>query len=825
MIINFLQTRNPPILPSLHQRPHNKLTTKDGFQSSFADDLSVLAGFGSKNEETLGQLLFSFFRFYGHEFDYEKLVVSVRSGKHISKVDKKWDTAFNNRLCVEEPFNVSRNLGNTLDEMSFRGLHMELRKAFDLVADGKLEECCEQYEFPVAERRQMDRKPTAKPSIIRITPHNQPHKGGRGGARGNRQNNHHRNGNNNRRASSSGAYEISNGYPPMSAQETWLQQQAQAQLHNDLYTTYAALQLQENNLRTHLYIQSQQYLMAQAAQGQSQSSTYSQSQTRSTAGSSALQPSDNRMRTNSFNQVAPHTAPLQSDRSHYYFPLYNQAVYSGYPNPSTNPSSPLLSSAVPDMRRSIHRSSVTNGSVGPPNSALRSHSQPAARSVPSPLLLQGMGAGNHGLGIYPSPRQVNGIPIPNFMHDENSDFGTETPTDSLANTPPTESAEATTPKELPREYVGWYVQPGPVPNTIRRETAPISSIPTFGEFPRDPSRRRMSTDHLPQAVLNHMKHPPRKSRSPSPLGYDRTYSSGTHSAPLTAVPSQQGASSNNLRVLGNTIPPIVDGSNITAPISIPQWQAAVSEETEAQNVETNTCQSFSTSSGLSLDKEFTDRPTWKETRAEKNLRMPMVVNGSTLGDTEAFPSFSSPPVVNGATNHVLSTANGAPIEQTNGTIGISPGSRIRLTRQIQNGGMSPLDIGVGQDDGLREELPHLSPVYETRTPSPTTNRKFEPSLERKLSAATVKAKESKSEDSRPGSKLGPANGNQMKHSSLDLKPNSHTRNAKSEGNIPGGWQKIPKNKKKGSVPDNKSNGHGQAHGEKVPYNDSERKGG
>ncbi|EHL00696.1 putative Poly(A) RNA polymerase cid11 [Glarea lozoyensis 74030] len=37
-------------------------------------------------------------KFYGHEFDYDKHVVSVRNGKQISKIEKKWHLANNNTL-------------------------------------------------------------------------------------------------------------------------------------------------------------------------------------------------------------------------------------------------------------------------------------------------------------------------------------------------------------------------------------------------------------------------------------------------------------------------------------------------------------------------------------------------------------------------------------------------------------------------------------------------------------------------------------------------------------------------------------------------------
>jgi len=60
MAINFLQTRDPPILPSLHKLPHRPRMS-NGIDVGFFDDISKLRDFGSKNEETLGGLLYAFF--------------------------------------------------------------------------------------------------------------------------------------------------------------------------------------------------------------------------------------------------------------------------------------------------------------------------------------------------------------------------------------------------------------------------------------------------------------------------------------------------------------------------------------------------------------------------------------------------------------------------------------------------------------------------------------------------------------------------------------------------------------------------------------------
>jgi hypothetical protein len=806
MIINFLQSRPSPVLPALHQRPHLKLPTKDGVESTFADDVDALKNFGKKNKETLGELLFQFFRFYGHEFDYDKLVISVRSGKQISKVDKKWHVTNNNRLCVEEPFNIGRNLGNTADDTSFRGLHMELRRAFDLVSQAKLEECCEQYAYPKEEERVWEKPPSRPKPVLRSTSQSNNSRGRGGTHRGGRHNNSNRNGNSNRRASS-GAFDHTSSYVPglpqnMSAQEAWLQRQAQAQLHNDLYTTYSVLQAQENSLRLQLYTQS---LQAQHSQA------YAQVQGQGNSGPITQQATDGN-RTSSFDQP-PMTAPIRSDM--FFYPLHyqGQPIY-GYQTPSTNPSSPSLSNAVPELRRSMHRSSVTNGSgngVGPPSSSLRSHSQPAARSVPSPLAFQGGGMVNQGLGIYQSLRQAHRVPIPNFIADENLESGFESGPSSVATTPP----EDTTPKE----YVGYYVNDH-APSPMRRQPAmsmTIPSIPAFGDIGQ--SRRRLSTDQLPQSILDRLKRP---SRSPSPLGHDRSYSTGAHSAPLTAVPSQQGISTSNLRALNSQAPLVVNGSN-PAPVSIANWQASVTENSPSDDRGSDIVGSMdSTSQGSDLygEQGSAGQQTPKDCRND----MPMVVNGSTLATTD--PTITNSSVSNGVVPQPAYVPNGLlPSEQLNGTLRLSPNTRNRLARQAQNGGMSPLDINTGPNEHIRDDLPHLSPVYETRTPSPTANRKFEPGMDRKANGIPSKSTEEKHDNFKATQKSGSPVGNQPKQSLTASKTNGHTRSAKSESAAAGNWQRIPKGKKKGVGTDAKSNGTGQPLSEKLPSNDSERKGG
>lgn len=374
LIISFLQTRSPPILPSLQARPHEKRVTEDGLVCSFDDDIKTLSQFGRHNKQSVGELLFQFFRYYGHELDYETNVISVREGTLTNKVAKGWHLLMNNRLCVEEPFNTVRNLGNTADDTSFRGLHLELRRAFKSVAKGDLEEACEQFEYPVEEERTWERpRPQPRPTLTPSLPTR-----GRGGGRGGRYNNQMPRGGlagTGRRQSNTG----NNGSKvtlrqPNAGNATDMslqaQQQAQYLLHDQLYQQIQLLQAQEQELRMQLHNQAvitgrpppvfirQPFIQFPVPQQQE----YSDETPRSRSG------------------TASHAtlSPTQRQQT-IYNPSYASVGAGSQASTATNPPSPSVASTMPDTRRDSRRLSAANGSP----KSLRAHSQPA-RSLTSP---------------------------------------------------------------------------------------------------------------------------------------------------------------------------------------------------------------------------------------------------------------------------------------------------------------------------------------------------------------------------------------------------------------------------------------------------------
>ena len=222
---------------------------------SFDDDLNALSGYGKKNKQSLGELFFQFFRYYAHDLNYEKYVISVREGNLVSKEGKGWHLLQNNRLCVEEPFNTSRNLGNTADDTSFRGIHIELRRAFKFISDGNLTDCCEQYEYPPEEERTWERPPPQPRPVLSAVPSNAV-RGGRGGGRGGRNPSQFGRGGQTGRRTSNTPNKTNNfrsANTGMSPSEISLQaQQAQYLLHDHLYQQIQILQAQEQELRLQL---------------------------------------------------------------------------------------------------------------------------------------------------------------------------------------------------------------------------------------------------------------------------------------------------------------------------------------------------------------------------------------------------------------------------------------------------------------------------------------------------------------------------------------------------------------------------------------------
>lgn len=437
LVLSFLQTRKPPVMPTLQGQPGLKRRVLDGVNIAFDKDLSKYRDFGHENRSSLGELLFQFFHYYGHVFDFETDVVSVRLGRLVKKSEKAWHLLQDNRLCVEEPFNVSRNLANTADDTSMRGIHIELRRACNLLAAGKLQECCEEY-VPAqvgVQTRHTDAfvQPQVTKAIVPQLPSQlqtqsqrlpkATHKGGRS---------NNRQGGNRRSSQPNGRNTTHLHDLPfaMTPQELQLQQQHQQHLlHDQLFQQYQYLQMQEQELRLQLH--RQKGLMAASGYTPTDFSGTSTDDDQESLISSRILPHSSRL---------PMTTPLYPSR----FSSNPFHIPSGLNSPgiATNPTSPLLTQSVLDSQRLARRDSITTLHAN----AMRAQSQPA-RSVP-------------GTPGFPPTLHRFDVPVRQVEPSAPGRMATATVSQSniaILNGPMQASRSRYDIGRRPMEYVGYYV--------------------------------------------------------------------------------------------------------------------------------------------------------------------------------------------------------------------------------------------------------------------------------------------------------------------------------------------------------------------------------
>ncbi|KZO97583.1 hypothetical protein CALVIDRAFT_513390 [Calocera viscosa TUFC12733] len=165
MVIFFLvHVKNPPVLPNLQVIPPMRPITKEDMHIGehniwFFDDTELLKRtWQSGNTDSVGELLVDFFKYFSHDFPYNTHVISIRGGL-IEKTYKGWYEASQhiltvqqpisqvlqpdprahdlsrdrNRLCIEDPFEVSYNVGRTVTKdglYTIRGEFMRASRIF-----------------------------------------------------------------------------------------------------------------------------------------------------------------------------------------------------------------------------------------------------------------------------------------------------------------------------------------------------------------------------------------------------------------------------------------------------------------------------------------------------------------------------------------------------------------------------------------------------------------------------------------------------------------------------------------------------------------------
>ena len=727
LILNFLQTRNPPILPSLHKKPHLRKLGPDGQPASFDDDLERLRGFGHANNETLGELLFHFFRRYAYDLDFERNVISVREGKLISKEGKKWHLMQNNRLCVEEPFNTERNLGNTADDTSFRGIHLELRLAFDFVKDAQLQECLEEYVFPATEEKIWE-KPASKPPqiVIRSRSQSQSSRGSRGG-HGSRGGGRHGPGaqrNSGRRASSAAALNKL-PLPPVGvpgahgrdypSRETLQAQYEQLQLHHDLFNKFHFLQQQEQELR---YLQAQTQIQAQMQVQGTPNGTVNAPQ--------ELHTRELHQRAAGSSQI-PMTAPTRSGQ--FYYPYqYPQVLGTPQQNIHTQPSSPSMNPLQPELRRSIHRSATAENH----SANHRSHSQPA-RPLPPGLAIYNappIPASNNAILQY--QQQVRQQHLYDALElAQNRPRPVEMP---LHQDPRRMTLDYAYDENEPKEYVGYWLNGSPPQLGFREDhRAPRRSTyqdlhPRVRGVPHNLSRFRDAS----------------RSPSPSPVIPFRDRSLSVRSA--SSAPPQ----SSYPRMEKFQLP--MSGSRMTGPVTMNGNEGWIMPDYSMRPDTSSLTTTLSETTSGSEDRTCeTTMPTGCDATVAHGLDNGFPVDErQPHSQPQQVPESSHMPLAQRSANSDLPAGLGPPhlpeigrsptssrgVEtygKPDGGLGIRFGehelcrpslqTENKLPSKITRSVAAPTTTEAKSEQKAPMPVALLSPVREVRTPSPTTRRK------------------------------------------------------------------------------------------------------
>ncbi|KAL6494055.1 hypothetical protein OROGR_031964 [Orobanche gracilis] len=136
MCIHFLQQRRPAILPCLQGMDVTYFATVDNVECAYFDQVEKLQNYGSRNVESIAQLVWSFFQYWAYCHDYANDVISVRNGSTLSKRDKDWTRRVGNDrhlICIEDPFEASHDLGRVVDKYSIRVLRQEFERAAEIM--------------------------------------------------------------------------------------------------------------------------------------------------------------------------------------------------------------------------------------------------------------------------------------------------------------------------------------------------------------------------------------------------------------------------------------------------------------------------------------------------------------------------------------------------------------------------------------------------------------------------------------------------------------------------------------------------------------------
>ncbi|CAG9329212.1 unnamed protein product [Blepharisma stoltei] len=135
LVIYFLQRRQPPILPNLQN--DNKISDfYQEFDCGFDRDYEKYRELAQRNTETIGELLYNYFRFY-ESFGWYDTIVDISRLERARKESKPIKSQWTKLICIRDPFLTVRNLGDVCNKEGSRKVISEFGYAAAMISEGR----------------------------------------------------------------------------------------------------------------------------------------------------------------------------------------------------------------------------------------------------------------------------------------------------------------------------------------------------------------------------------------------------------------------------------------------------------------------------------------------------------------------------------------------------------------------------------------------------------------------------------------------------------------------------------------------------------------
>lgn len=113
-----------PVLQELYPAGQDKPEhLVDGWNAWFCSDKKMISSWNGwgKNRWSVGDLWIGFLDFFARAWDDKRLVVSIKQSQNLTKFEKMWISPC---IAIEDPFELSHNLGAGISRKSRKFIHM-----------------------------------------------------------------------------------------------------------------------------------------------------------------------------------------------------------------------------------------------------------------------------------------------------------------------------------------------------------------------------------------------------------------------------------------------------------------------------------------------------------------------------------------------------------------------------------------------------------------------------------------------------------------------------------------------------------------------------